>query len=76
MALLRWMAVLVSAVLLADFYRNGALLGKSLAIHVSWFAAAAWLQFFASSAALSATGLLLQTVLAVYLILRWKFAVI
>jgi len=56
--------------------REGTLLGKSLAIHVSWFAAAVWLQFFASSAALSAAGLVLQTVLAVYLILRWKFSVI
>jgi hypothetical protein len=70
------MAVLVSAVLLVSLYQDGALFGKSLAIHVSWFAAAVWLQFFASSAALSTTGLLLQTVLAVYLILRWKFSTI
>jgi len=73
MALLRWIAILVSAVLLVSLHRHGDLGRKSLAVHVFWFAVAAWLQCFASSASLSAMGLLLQTVLAVYLILRWRF---
>jgi hypothetical protein len=74
MALLGWLALLVSAVLLVTFARDGSLAGKSLAIHVCWFVAAAGLQFFGASAGTSAAGRLLQTILAVYLILRWKFS--
>lgn len=74
MAALRWMAVLVSAVLLVSLYREGNLGGPSLAVHVSWFAAAVGLQFLGPSAMYSAAGLLLQAVLAVYLIIRWKMS--
>lgn len=73
MALLRWVAVLISAVLLVSLYWDGGLGRTSVTVHLSWFAVAAWLQFFAASASLSAMGLVLQTVLAIYLILRWRF---
>lgn len=69
-----WLAVITSAVLLVGLWQLGDLGQVSLAVLPGWFLVAAYLQFGTSSGMLSAVGLLLQTTLAVYLILRWKIA--
>ena len=45
--------------------RTGALVGV-------WFAASVWAQFFSTSAIVAAAGLGLQTLLAIYLLVRWR----
>lgn len=67
-----WLAVITSAVLLVGLWQLGELGPSSLAVLPGWFLVAAYLQFGTSSGMLNAAGLLLQTTLAVYLILRWK----
>lgn len=60
-------------VLLAALFALGDLLSpRVLAMVVPWFGLAAYWQFFGASASASAAGLALQTVLAIYLILRWR----
>jgi uncharacterized membrane protein YfbV (UPF0208 family) len=77
LSLFAWMplvAVITSAVLLAVLCWAGDLEGRSLSVLLAWFLAAAGLQFLGRSGASNLAGLLLQTVLAVYLIVRWKIA--
>lgn len=69
-----WVAIVTSVVLLAALFALGELSPRALAILIAWCGAAAYGQFFGSSAAVSAAGLALQTLLAVYLILRWRLA--
>lgn len=69
-----WVAAITSAVLLVVLSQLGELGPPSLAVLSCWFLVAAYLQFGASSDIMGAVGLLLQTTLAVYLILRWKTA--
>ena len=69
-----WLAVITSAVLLVGLWQLGELGPLSLAVLPAWFLVAAYLQFGSSSGMLNAVGLVLQTGLAVYLILRWKVA--
>jgi hypothetical protein len=69
-----WLAVITSAVLLVVLWQLGELGPPGLAVLSGWFLVAAYLQFGTSSGMATAVGLLLQTTLAVYLILRWKVA--
>jgi hypothetical protein len=69
---LGFLPVISSAVLLIATRWSGEVGGAALAALCAWFAVAAGLQFFGTSAASSLAGLLLQTALALCLILRWK----
>lgn len=71
---LPWLALATSVVLLTSLWWLGEV-GTRTAIGLcGWLVSAAYCQFFASSAMVGALGLLLQTVLAVYLIVRWRLA--
>ena len=69
---LTWLAVVTSAVLLAALWHLGQLRPRGFAFLLGWLLVAAFCQFLATSAVVAAVGLLLQTILAVYLIVRWK----
>ncbi len=71
---LPWIAITVSGVLLGTLWREGELGGRQTAILAAWFVVSAWCQFLGPSAVVSATGLALQTVLAIDLIVRWKLS--
>jgi hypothetical protein len=71
---LAWIAVIASATLLAMLWSTGDLSRWSLPVLVAWCLTAAGLQFFGPSAAYAAVGLLLQTLLALYLMLKWKLS--
>ena len=67
-----WLAALTSSTLLFVLWKFGDLKRRSLAALVGWFMLAGYCQFFGSSAVISAAGLVLQTVLAICLMIRWK----
>jgi hypothetical protein len=69
-----WVAIVTSVVLLAVLFALGDLSPRALAILGAWCGAAAYGQFFGASASVSAAGLALQTLLAIYLMLRWRLA--
>jgi hypothetical protein len=71
---LAWLAILTSAVTLVLLSTSGESGWKHGAAALVWLLAAGYWQFFGSSAVMSAIGLLLQTLLAIYLIVRWKLA--
>ena len=64
-----WLAVVSSAVLLIALWVAGELRPSHAVILSAWLLIAGYLQFSGPSAALSVTGLVLQTLLAVYLAL-------
>jgi hypothetical protein len=68
---LPWLAVIVSAGLLVGMWATGEL-GPRGFILVGWMAIAAYCQFFGTSVAVTTGGLVLQTCLAVFLMIRWK----
>lgn len=77
LSLFAWMplvAVTTAAVLLVALRWSGDVEGRSFVVLLAWFAVAAGLQFIVRSPALALTGMLLQTVLAVYLLLRWRIS--
>ncbi len=67
-----WLAAITSAVLLAALWNLGELSRRSLLVLLGWFLLAGYCQFLAGSTAVGAMGLLLQTALAIYLVLRWR----
>lgn len=69
---LAWLAAVTSAVLIVALWSADELRTAHAVVLVAWFLLAAWCQFFAASALPAAVGLLLQTVLAVYLLVCWK----
>ena len=69
-----WIAPIVSAVLLTMLWTLGELRPQGLAVLCCWFLLAGLCQFGAGSTLVAAAGLLLQTMLAIYLILRWRLA--
>jgi hypothetical protein len=71
---LAWLAPITSAVLLTLLWNLGDLGRGTLAVLLAWFLLAGWCQFLAGSAVVAAAGLLLQTILAIYLIFRWKLS--
>jgi hypothetical protein len=69
-----WLAVVTSAVLLGVLWAAGELgVGHIFAL-CGWFLIAGYCQFFAGSNVIATVGLVLQTFLAIYLLLRWKLA--
>lgn len=69
---LAWLAAIISAILLAALWNAGELGPGALGVLAAWFLVAAYCQFLGGSAIVAALGLLCQTILAVYLIFRWK----
>lgn len=68
---LAWIAVVTSGLLLLGLRAMGEL-GRGSVVLVMWFMIAGYCQFFARSTIATAAGLVLQTILAVYLLIRWK----
>jgi hypothetical protein len=68
-----WLAALTSVVMLILLASIGELGRLGGAIRVSWLLLALYCQFFGASAIVAAVGLCLQTMLAIYLIARWRF---
>lgn len=66
------LAALSSAVLLIVLWRFGETPPATLAVSIAWFLLAAYCQFVAPTMVAATVGLLLQTVLAISLILRWR----
>jgi hypothetical protein len=69
---LAWFAVITSAALLVMLCAAGELGPRGLSVLLGWFLVAAYCQFFGAPAILATSGLVLQTVLAIYLVIRWK----
>jgi hypothetical protein len=69
---LGYLAVITSALLLATLFAQGDMRARTLVLLGALCAAAAWCQFFAASALVSAGGRAVQTVVAVGLLVRWK----
>jgi hypothetical protein len=69
---LAWLAVITSGVLLVMFFWAGDLGRRASSVLVGWFIVAAYCQFLGGTTAVVTAGLVLQTVLAVYLLIRWK----
>jgi hypothetical protein len=69
-----WLAALTSAVLLIALWNIGDLSPRRLAVLLGWFLTAGYCQFLGASALVGAAGLLLQTMLAIYLIVRWRLS--
>ena len=69
---LAWIAIVSSASLLVMLRATGELGPRGLVVVLVWFLVAAYCQFYGSSIASATAGLVLQTVLAVYLLIRWK----
>ncbi len=67
-----WLAAITSVVLLTILWLLGDLKPRGAAALLVGFLVAGYCQFFSGSRIISAVGLLLQTVVAVVLILRWK----
>ena len=67
-----WIAPVTSASLLAILWGFGDIDPRQGILLSVWLVVAAYLQFFGESMATVATGLGLQTILALYLILYWK----
>lgn len=72
---LTWFAAITSAALLLALWSLGELRRWSLAFLFGWFLVAGYCQFFAGSPVVGAVGLCLQTILSVYLIVRWRLSI-
>jgi hypothetical protein len=68
-----YLAPITSAVMLVFLWRVGELGSRSIAALTSVFAVAGYFQFWGHSALITAGGLGAQTLLAVGLLLRWRF---
>lgn len=71
---LTWLAAITSAVLLVFLWDLGVLRRLSLVITVGVFLVAGYCQFVSGSPMVAALGVALQTILAVYLMARWKLS--
>ncbi len=69
---LAWLAAATSAALLVMLYAAGELEGRGFGILSLWFVVAAYCQFLGATAVIATSGLVLQTVLAICLVIRWK----
>ncbi len=72
---LPWLATVTSAVVLIGLWATGELSGSGAALLLGWFLIAGYCQFFGASAFVTTSGLVLQTILAICLIIRWKASV-
>jgi hypothetical protein len=68
LAIVTSIATLVLLVAMGDVGRRGAVM------FAAWLLAAGYAQFFGPSMAVSVVGLGFQTLLAIYLIVRWRLA--
>jgi hypothetical protein len=71
---LTWLAAITSAVLLATLWSLGEMRRSIAAALLGWFLIAGYCQFFAGSPVVRAVGVLVQTLLAIVLSLRWKIS--
>lgn len=69
---LGYLAILTSIVMLALLAAIGDVGLRSGAVLAAWLLAAGYAQFCGASTNVAAGGLVLQTVLAVYLAIRWR----
>lgn len=69
---LAWLAAVTSAALLALSWSLGEFRRRTLAVLVGWFLVAGYCQFLSGSAIMNAVGLSLQTILAAYLLVRFR----
>lgn len=69
-----WLAALTSIALLIVLWRSGDIGQIEAPVLAVWFVAAAGVQVFSDSFLASKIALALQTVLAVYLIIRWRIS--
>ena len=69
-----FLPAITSAALLGALWSLGELSPRSLSLLACWFLLAAYGQLFGASPAVTLTGLLAQTTLAIYLVFRWKLA--
>jgi hypothetical protein len=69
-----WLAALTSITLLIVLWRAGDIGQVEAAILGLWFTAAAGVQVFSDSFLATRIALAFQTVLAVYLIIRWRWS--
>ena len=69
---LGWLAAITSGVLIVVLWTASEVTRRAGAVLVVWFLVAGLCQFRGASAFSTTAGLVLQTVLAIYLILRWK----
>ncbi len=71
---LDWLAIITSAALIVGLWTVGELGPRGGAILLGWLAIGGWCQFLGASSLTTTLGLVLQTILAIYLILRWKLS--
>lgn len=69
---LGWLAAATSAVMLAMLHLSGGLTPGRGAAFTVCLLLALYCQFFVASPMIAAGGLTLQTLLAIYLIMRWR----
>ena len=69
---LAWIAAVVSLVLLVVLWRGGEARPGSLPPLVGAFLVAAYGQFVSASSLVNTVGLVLQTILAIYLVVRFR----
>lgn len=67
-------AAITSAVLLVTLWSLGELTPRALFLLFAWFLLAGYCQFLAASSGVTLIGLLAQTALALYLIVRWRLS--
>jgi hypothetical protein len=72
--LIDWLAALTSITLLIVLWRAADIGQLEAAVLAVWFAASAGVQVFSDSFLATRIALALQTVLAVYLIIRWRLS--
>jgi hypothetical protein len=70
---LAYLAALTSIVLLVVLWMFDEIGPRALGILLGWLLIAGYCQFFGQSAIIAALGLLMQTLLAVSLLIRWRF---
>jgi hypothetical protein len=69
------LATAVSITLIAMLWFGGGLRPRGVALACGWLIAAGYCQFFTADPLWSATGLVLQTLLAIGLIVRWRLTI-
>ena len=69
-----YLAAISSAVFLGALWILGELGPRSVCALLGCFLLAGYCQFLAGSAIVSTAGLVLQTTLAIYLVLRWRLS--
>ena len=68
-----WLAAGTSVALTVMLWAAGDLRPRGMVVAIVWLLVAGYLQFFSGSAVTAAVGLVLQTLLAISLIVRWRF---